>query len=270
LGSRLAVLIAIVLTLSIAAPKAAAGESCLRCHGPHTPEWVDCIGCHRGDPRSTRMKIAHSDLIPARFAQFHLPHSEVAGEGRKFLEAAACRRCHVWEERGNRLAADLDKSSRYSDPLVLQEAILKPVAFMPDFAFSEKQAISVVNALLAAGANAPPLTGERPQVIHFDSRSGTEKNSFVKDCGGCHRALTERHGGLGDGEVAPHLAGLLSEFYPRTFKEEEPWTRENLKKWLDNPRKSRPGALMAPVRLSEEEFAALVSVIEAAEMSAGQ
>jgi hypothetical protein len=68
------------------------------------------------------------------------------------------------------------------------------------------------------------------------------ENAFDKHCGGCHRVLTRRWGGLGSGLVGPNLSGLTSEFYPMPFREGEPWTAERLKKWLENPRHSPSGA----------------------------
>jgi len=101
---------------------------------------------------------------------------------------------------------------------------------------------------------------ETPVVVHFEDRERRKDNPFVKDCGGCHRVLTEGQGGLGQGDVGPNLSGLLSEYYPKTFRDGERWSADGLKKWLRNPREIRPLATMAPVRLKEEELSRLLGV----------
>lgn len=262
MGARLAVLIILLLAVFCGAAPAFAQLSCLRCHQPHEPQWLDCVACHRGDARSVRKNIAHRDFLPGRFAHFNLPDSEVVAAGRKLLDASACRRCHVWDQKGNRLASDLDQSTQRFGPQDALIALREPAAFMPDFRLREDQMTALVNALFAAGINAPKRQGEQPQMIHFDVETAGNKNPFVKHCGACHRLLTSHQGGLGSGDIAPHLAGLLGEHFPRTYKEEEAWSQENLKKWLDNPRKSRPAALMSPVLLEEGTYKELLLLIE--------
>ncbi|PLX81738.1 MAG: cytochrome C [Desulfuromonas sp.] len=240
---------------------ASSGENrCLECHRSHHPEGGACVECHRGNPRTDRPEIAHHELIEGRFAHYTLEGSPVSERGTKRIETAACRRCHATGGKGNRLAVSLDRAPQTSRPQELLEAIRHPVLFMPDFRFSEVQAVEMVNAILLGAAKAPAAVEETPVVVHFEDRGRRKDNPFVKHCGGCHRGLTEGQGGLGQGEVGPNLSGLFSEFYPKTFRDGERWTVDGLKKWLKNPREIRPLATMAPVALKEEELSQLLGV----------
>jgi cytochrome c2 len=80
-------------------------------------------------------------------------------------------------------------------------------------------------------------------------------------CGGCHRVLTRKWGGLGRGAIGPNLSGLTGEFYPTQFKEGEPWTTERLGKWLENPRAIRPGARMPPKVPPDADAARLMEIL---------
>ncbi len=106
-----------------------------------------------------------------------------------------------------------------------------------------------------------PGVRETAQVVHFEDEKRSRENSFVKHCGPCHRILSERYGGLGKGDIGPNLSGLLTEFYPKTYRDAETWTIEKLRKWLENPRSSRPAARMRPVRLTTGEFTVLVETL---------
>jgi len=261
---RPALLITVFILCGFLPAAVQASVSCLRCHATHYAEMGGCVDCHRGDPRSSRPVIAHYGLIPADYAHFTLPDTEEVKNGNKLLDEMACRRCHVIGGRGNRLATSLDQSVNLSDPLTLAEAIRDPVLFMPDFQIPAPLLVEVVNALYAAGVGREVPQEEPPQVVHFEANDKTQENVFIKNCGGCHRTLTAALGGLGRGEVAPNLSGLLTPFFPPTYKEdsEDPWNRENLKKWIENPRKSRPLARMAPIRLEEEDFNRLIDILD--------
>jgi cytochrome c2 len=132
---------------------------------------------------------------------------------------------------------------------------------MPNFQCDDRQIASLVNAILAASEPAVPRVKEMVQVVHFEDEKMSRENSFVKQCGPCHRILSERYGGLGKGDIGPNLSGLLSEFYPSAYRDAETWTIEKLRKWLENPRSSRPAARMRPVRLTTGEFTLLVETL---------
>ncbi len=189
-------------------------------------------------------------MIPGPLAHFTLGEGPVLERGRQLLEKAGCRRCHVSGGKGNRLAADLDRALS-ARPLASLEAIRRPALFMPDFRFGEPELAALVNALLEGASRLVPEEGERPLVVHFEKELA-EKDAFTRRCGGCHRALTSLRGGLGTGRVGPDLSGLFTPFYPVPFREKEGWGPKNLEKWLENPRKVRPLAVMPPLRLETE------------------
>lgn len=257
--------LALLILLSFPAESSASEEAlnrCFACHQGHHQEYGTCTDCHRGDPRSSRPNIAHFGLIPARHAWFNLPDTPQVEQGTRQLETNACRRCHISGDKGNRLATNLDRSVAASDPLSLIEAIRNPVQLMPDFHLPESRLDALINALFSLGQKIEIVSDEMPQVVHFEGRDSMEENLFVKHCGGCHQALTEALGGLGDGIVAPNLSGLLTEFYPETAKDNTAWNRDNLKKWLKNPRDIHPLTRMMPVRLEDERLTQLIDLLD--------
>lgn len=204
---------------------------------------------------TSRIEIAHTGLISARYAAFTLAESPVLKRGEDQLKEYACRRCHISNKTGNRLATNLDLVLGQSTPEKLNEAIMKPVLFMPDFRFTESQRVELVNAILAGAKRSDSPAGEQPIQIHFERELGQSQRQFEKQCGGCHRALTVKYGGLGNGLAGPNLSGLFSEFYPKNHSvEKKSWDPNNLEKWIRNPRKIRPLTQMAPVELQPTEL----------------
>jgi len=238
----------------------AAEPRCLSCHAVHYAELGGCLDCHRGDPRSSRLEIAHFGLISGRYAHFRRPGSILVERGGKRIDETGCRRCHIIGGRGNRLATDLDQSVSESAPGELVEAIRRPVLFMPDFHWPDALLDEVVNALYAAACR-EMAEDELPRIVHFERGEEAGENFFVKHCGACHRVLTAAAGGLGETDNAPNLSGLLTPFFPVKYREDEPFNRDNLKKYLDNPRQTRPLTRMAPVPLKEEDYRQLLEVI---------
>jgi len=228
---------------------------CLDCHQPHYQEIAGCNDCHHGTAATPRVEIAHSGLIAARYAAFTLAESPLVKQGEKRLKEYSCRRCHISDKTGNRLATNLDLVMDHSTPEELDASIKTPVLFMPDFRFTESQRIELVNAILAGAKRAGRPEGEQPILIHFETEEGKSERQFEKQCGSCHRALTVRYGGVGNGLVGPNLSGLFSEFYPKNYSPESlSWEPKNLEKWLQNPRKIRPLTQMAPIELQSAEI----------------
>lgn len=205
------------------------------------------------------MEIAHRDLVPGNLARYRLPNDPAVARGTKWLGKAACRRCHTTGGTGNRLAGNLDRLS-HRHPRALMKSIREPVSFMPDFHFDEPTAADLVNAILAGASKHLGSVGDPPQVIRFSTGNNLQENVFVKRCGGCHRMLTMRLGGVGKGDIGPNLSGLLTRFYPASYGQGEPWNRDRLEKWLANPRQSRPLARMQPVRLEKKDFRDLLEM----------
>lgn len=176
------------------------------------------------------------------------------------MEQLACRRCHVSGGRGNRLAANLDAAAAQKAGGELALSIRRPVANMPAFALDEERITLLVNALFA-GSQGQKTDDAAPVRVHFSTAGKKGADIFSVKCGSCHRLLSGRLGAVGAGDVGPNLSGLFSPFYPKTFRNGEAWSVENLRSWLKNPRVVRPGARMLPVPLTETEAKELEATI---------
>lgn len=256
-------LTAAALMLLAAAPALAGPvrQLCQSCHPSHYVERGLCTTCHRGNPASDRKNIAHQLLISGRYAAFTLGDSPLLRRGGRLIEQFACRRCHVIGGRGNRLSANLDHSVARKAPEAITESILHPVQNMPDFHMEESRSVMLVNALLAEAGRQKAVSGEQRQIVHFDRKGTVGKDIFSRTCGSCHRVLTARLGGLGQGDAGPNLSGLLSPHYPATFRENGRWAERELGEWLKNPRQTRAMARMQPVILTAAEFRELVEIL---------
>jgi len=259
LGIHLLILILFVWLAPHVAFSAEPG--CLNCHASHYEDWGNCNFCHRGIQKTGRKDIAHHGLIVGRYAFFRFPEDPIIEQGKQLLSAFACRRCHTAGKMGNHLSADLDTRSNNLQPDEIFAAIKLPSSFMPDFRFTQPQLVALVNRILFNSALRVQAKNEVPLVIHFDVDRTSDKNPFNQYCGKCHKVLTTQDGGLGEGEIGPNLSGLLSEFYPQTFKGQEPWTSDSLEKWLKNPRKIKKTSQMSPVLLQMKEFLQLLKLM---------
>jgi cytochrome c2 len=185
-------------------------------------------------------------------AGFALPMDRKTQYGLRLLDRMSCRRCHVWNGRGNRLATDLDQVYFTSSVENLKSALHDPVDHMPDFALDDGQVEAAITGLLGVSRMVSPAKEVPPVIVYFDNKVGQRHHPFELRCGGCHRALTVRFGALGKGSVGPNLSGLLSEYYPKDGSGAF-WTAERLGRWLANPRQLRANALMQPVFLTNDE-----------------
>ena len=238
--------------------------SCLGCHRVHYANRGSCTGCHRGNQATARKNIAHHLLIPGTYASFTLGETAEVRQGEELMERLACRRCHESGGRGNRFAAPLDAAARDKAPDAIARAIEVPAEGMPDFRLPGGEVTRLVNAVLAGGAKGIKKSGEAPETVHFAAGRTAPKDVFSRRCGGCHRMLTGRGRLLGNGRVGPNLSGLLTEFYPSTFRGRERWTGQRLSDWLRNPRTVAPNALMPPVALDRQETRELQELLQGA------
>lgn len=262
MGAGLAILIALWTVLwGLAADAAPPKSRCLTCHGVHYAQQGGCGSCHRGDGRTSRKELAHSGLIRGRYAQFTNPEAPMVLRGKRLAESTACRRCHVLGANGNRLASNLDTVLPGSRPEEIDQAIKAPAVYMPHFHFAQQDRDALVTYILFAGQTAGKQAVEPPQVVHFEQLQPGRQTAFAKQCGGCHRLLSERLGGLGSNNDGPNLSGLLSRFYPATFQHNLPWTTERLQRWLKNPRAIRSQTMMRPVALQPAEWDELLKAI---------
>lgn len=261
MGLRHAVLISMVLLASAFSAAAAPGNYCLKCHPAHYVAGGECVFCHGGSQRTIRKKLAHSGLIGGRYAGFTNSRSAELLSGIRLAEKAACRRCHVLNGTGNRLAANLDTLLLAAKPEGIRLAMINPALYMPNFYFSERDLDRLVTAILAGGLQSGKAHKEPPQIVHFSAADSAKEHVFVKNCGSCHKLLSKQDGGLGTGVMGPNLSGLLSRFYPHTFEDNKIWDQERLKRWLENPRAIRRNAVMRPIPLKPEEWDQLVKTL---------
>lgn len=234
---------------------------CLACHTVHYAERGGCPDCHRGNPSSERKNIAHAGLIPGKYAFFALGDQPHVKNGNRLIDQYACRRCHVIDGRGNRLAVSLDMAAAGKTPGELAGSIRRPVEFMPDFGMDEEGITYLLNAILA-GSQRRKADAGGPVAVHFDIAGKKSDDVFSIKCGSCHRVLSERRGALGKGNIGPNLSGLLSTYYPKTFRDSQAWTVQNLKTWLNNPREIKPWARMRPIKLTGDETRELESILQ--------
>jgi cytochrome c2 len=261
--SAVAIVFGVVVSLS-AYPAFGAAQQvlCLKCHLVHYEERGSCTACHRGNSGSGRKNIAHHKLISGKFAAFTVGNVAVVREGERLLKQYACRRCHAsGKEGGNVLAASLDTVVTAKTPEEIFLSIKKPVLGMPDFQLQDQELIALVNAIYAGAKKNELRKEERPLAVLFKSRQSDNKDQFTLKCVSCHKTLSESKGLLGIGDYGPNLSGLLTGFYPKSFKRGESWNGERLKKWLENPRNTMPEARMQPVAVTEAELQELLEIL---------
>lgn len=235
-------------------------QLCLKCHPVHYEKRGSCTGCHGGNSGSDRKNIAHYKLIRGKFSYFTLGKVEIVLEGERLLKQYACRRCHISGKEGNRLAASLDTVVSVKTPEEMLSSIKHPVTGMPDFRLQDPELTALVNAIHAGAEKGEPKKDERPLAVLFTQRQ-KGKDPFSLKCGSCHKVLSKRKGLLGRGDYGPNLSGLLTEFYPETFKIHEKWNENGLKQWLENPRQIKPMAKMQPVAMTETEMRELLEIL---------
>ncbi|WP_022850885.1 selenite/tellurite reduction operon c-type cytochrome lipoprotein ExtS [Limisalsivibrio acetivorans] len=227
-----------------------AAELCMKCHEPHYTEMGSCTACHRGNPDTSRKNIAHDGLISGRFADF-ITNGKGINNGKDLTEKAACRRCHTLGETGNNASSNLDIEAKRKTGAFLLNKINEPNDYMPRFGFDNNDAEDIVRYILNSGEASNVEPESRPFVVFINSG---DEGVFSKKCGGCHRLLTREKGGMGDGDTAPNLSGLFTEFYPdNTLPRHEKWDNETLLKWVKNPRLLDKGSMMPPLKLSDDE-----------------
>ncbi|MFN2238884.1 MAG: selenite/tellurite reduction operon c-type cytochrome lipoprotein ExtS [Thermoanaerobaculia bacterium] len=254
---RAAVLIAIALLSAGGCakepPMASIRAGCVSCHEAHHVEAGACESCHRGDPNAAREAIAHQRLLAGRAAAHRLAGSAAVREGERLIGQLACRRCHVIDREGNRLATSLDRAVWEREQRELELSIRRPVEGMPRFALSELQTGSVIASLLRHAEREGADPGYQ---VRFENR-GNADSPFARHCGGCHRALL-LDGPAGRGSGGPNLSGLFTLHYPACAEKNRPWDEALLGDWLENPRAIRPATTMRPVKLDPGERLELV------------
>ena len=258
----------LLLALFLPGSLLAGARGCCGCHPLHYTDLGSCVSCHRGDDRTDRKRIAHNQLISARYAGFTLPGSDRVARGKRLLERFGCRRCHTAGREGTALAASLDRLGEKA-PEELAAAIARPASGMPDFRFAAAEQDELVKYLLRLGREGAGVKKELPVVIHFSGKGKGGEHPFVKRCGGCHRALTEKLGSVGRGGTGPNLSALFTPYYPGRYREGEPWSEQRLREWINNPRTSRQSAVMPPVVLGNDEREMIIELLTVSRQGCG-
>lgn len=235
-------------------------QLCLSCHAAHYVERASCSDCHRGNPASERKNIAHAGLREGKFVRFTLNDPLQKRAGERLIDQLACRRCHVSAGRGNQLAVNLDGAAMRRTTGEIVNSIRHPVATMPDFGLNDNQITLLVNTVFAGSAGRATI-GAAPVKVHFNNQGKKSEDVFSRKCGSCHRTLTVSLGALGAESAGPNLSGLLSEHYPKTFRNGDVWTMRNLTTWLKNPREIKASARMQPVEMSVKELRELEKIL---------
>lgn len=254
-----ALLLASALASAVRVSGDRASVSCTSCHESHFASHGACAACHRGNPTTRRLTLAHDRLLAGATAAWGMPGHPAPERGEWLREQLGCRRCHVSGGRGNALALSLDAAVWQRSQAQLRTALRSPASFMPDFALTDAQADTLIAVLLRDAKGTP---GDASYLVRF-RRGATERPAevFTVRCGGCHRALTPT-GALGSSDTGPNLSGLLTEYYP--VSDGRAWSRERLERWLANPRTERPQSTMRPVTLQAGELDEIVRLLGAA------
>lgn len=181
------------------------------------------------------------------------------------MTRSGCRRCHVSEGEGSRLASDLDDAFD-SRPDRLRDAIRFPAVYMPDFRFDEEDVRALVNAIYGNGMAHRGVrkdSREIPIKVHFrDKGDRATGPPFAMHCGGCHRAISRDGEGMGTGAIGPNLSGLFTKYFPGNTNAKLLWDPETLARWVANPRGLRPLALMPPLRIDDKAFTVLAESLK--------
>jgi mono/diheme cytochrome c family protein len=200
-----------------------------------------------------RKEVAHDRLLTGGAAAHMLTDGPVVQRGRMLVNQAACRRCHTIGGTGNTDAIVLDAVAWSRSQAHLAGALEQPVDGMPAFHFDRRQVEAVIAHLLEHRSPAPQETYR----VRFTTSLPARRSLFEEQCGGCHRRLGPS-GGAGHGTAGPNLSGLWTPFYPPTAPGDQPWSPEALRRWLANPRATRPATTMPPVSLDDAQFASLL------------
>lgn len=254
-------IITIFMTAGFAHSAVASKQLCISCHPVHYDKRGTCVDCHLGNPASSRKNIAHAGLRAAAYSLFTLGDKTYITNGELLFQKLSCRRCHISNGRGNRLATSLDIGAKRKTATDIALAISNPANGMPNFRLCKDQISLLVNTILAGSITNKDAAVEKPLQVHFSNSKEVSEDIFTRKCGSCHRMINQEKGSLGVGNVAPNLSGILTPYYPHTLKGDSKWTFEKVAKWLNNPRNIKPVAIMKPLKLQVFELKELEKIM---------
>ena len=234
------------------------GENkCISCHNDNIcmEKGNNCTVCHRGNDKTSRLDIAHYKLIKGDYAEFNNEKSIITQKGIQLINDANCTRCHKIGNTGSNYATDLNSTVKRLSTDEIIKSIQEPVINMPKFKFSKEDYRYLITGLYHYTINAEVKS--ITQVVRLNNKDNATA-LFNNKCGGCHKALTNI-GALGYYDSAPNLSSLKNS-YP-DYLNGKSWNKDNLKKWLLNPRSIKKNATMPKIELNEEESKKIINLL---------
>jgi len=196
----------------------------------------------------------------------HLEGAEEIARGEKLFEDLGCHGCHLTEgyedlakENGvSAVGPSLRRIAAKVDPPWLVRWVTNPHEFrprtrMPNFMFSEEQAVQIA-AYLLSDTKAPSdewLAGHPAPAAGGDAAHGKELVDSI-GCRACHAlSADEVAGQLGaNKDIAPNLSKIAEKTGPQ-------W----IYNWIRNPRGYSAVARMPSLRLSDDEARAITAYL---------
>lgn len=251
--------------------------------GNHDPDKMGCTPCHQGQgPAVNSTEQAHGNvkfwqhpLLSGKDAQAtcigchanveYLDGADAIAGGEKLFEELGCHGCHLatgYEDLG-RVGPYLRRLRAKVDPSWLIRWVENPHGYrpqtrMPNFMFSEDQAVSVAAYLwTSTKAESEEWLATRPMPEGIDPSDaelvgrGKELADSI-GCRGCHGfAEGESPALLGERkDIAPNLSNIFDKADPR-------W----MYYWIKGPRGYSPDSRMPSLRVSDDEAKAIVSYL---------
>jgi len=251
--------------------------------GKHPPEKFGCTPCHRGQgpavnsPEQAHGEVHHWDhpllrgvKVQASCIKCHANIQHLAGagtieRGQLLFEELGCPNCHLVDgyEDLPRVGPYLRRISAKVDPAWLVRWVTNPHQYrpktrMPNFMFSQDEAVAVASYLLEASkAEGDQWLESRPAPTGIDPTNPelVAQGKEVVDnigCRACH--------GFAPGE-SPALLGENKDIAPNLSNIAEKTDARWIYYWLKGPRNYSPVSRMPSLRLSDDEARAAASFL---------
>lgn len=230
---------------------------CTWCHkgqGPATAPAEDAHGSHHETDQTVGINepILEGDFMQANCRNCHddvlnLEGAPVLSKAKNLFLKLGCHGCHLADgfQEASKVGPRLTRIAQKVNPSWLYRWIKKPKDYlpktrMPDFGFSEKDALATAAFLLAASDK----NYELPETFTSGDTEKGKKLFHRVGCLACHELN-------GKGEVfGPDLSRIANKVSPD-------W----LISWLSNPKHYNPKSIMPNLRLSLEEASDLTAYL---------
>ena len=251
--------------------------------GKHPPEKFGCTPCHQGQgpavnsPAQAHGEVHHWDQPLLRGVKVqascikchanvqHLEGATTISRGQLLFEELGCPNCHLVDgyEDLPRVGPYLRRISAKVDPAwlvrwVTNPHVYRPKTRMPNFMFSQDEAVAVAAYLLEASKSEgtqwlesrPAPTGIDPSNAALVAQGKDLVDSL--GCRACH--------GIAPGE-SPALLGENKDIAPNLSNIAEKTDARWIYYWLKGPREFSPVSRMPSLRLSDDEARAVASFL---------